>query len=230
MDGGAWSHLVGAVICQVYSGNERDLGLVNSYAACYISEKYNVEVYGLDLSTNMIVIAWDRLQEIKSTKDLKVRFEIGDITKHTYPDEYFDYIYSRDVLLHIPKKEELLTKIKQWLKPDGKLFITDYACAPKPWSEEFANYVSRRGYSLLPVDEYETLFTNVGFKNVEAKDRTDLFIKYLKQELEAFQESKEDFLSEFTTENFDYLVESWKVKLERTNQGDQKWAIFSAQK
>jgi len=22
MDGGAWSHLVGAVICQVYSGNE----------------------------------------------------------------------------------------------------------------------------------------------------------------------------------------------------------------
>ncbi len=30
MDGGAWSHLVGAVICQVYSGNERDLGLVNS--------------------------------------------------------------------------------------------------------------------------------------------------------------------------------------------------------
>lgn len=55
--------------------------------------------------------------------------------------------------------------------------------------------MSRRGYSLLPVDEYETLFTNVGFKNVEAKDRTDLFIKYLKQELEAFQESKEDFLS-----------------------------------
>ena len=33
LDGGAWSHLVGAVICQVYSGNERDLGLVNSYAA-----------------------------------------------------------------------------------------------------------------------------------------------------------------------------------------------------
>ena len=28
MDGGAWSHLVGAVICQVYSGNERDLGLL----------------------------------------------------------------------------------------------------------------------------------------------------------------------------------------------------------
>jgi len=30
LDGGAWSHLVGAVICQVYSGNERDLGLVTS--------------------------------------------------------------------------------------------------------------------------------------------------------------------------------------------------------
>ena len=29
--GGAWSHLVGAVICQVYSGNERDLGLLTRF-------------------------------------------------------------------------------------------------------------------------------------------------------------------------------------------------------
>lgn len=35
LDGGAWSHLVGAVICQVYSGNERDLGLVTSFTAAY---------------------------------------------------------------------------------------------------------------------------------------------------------------------------------------------------
>ena len=89
-------------------------------------KKYGVEVYGLDLSTNMIVIAWERLQSAKKSKDLKIRFEIGDITKHTYPDEYFDFIYSRDVFLHISNKAKLLSKVRNWLKPDGRLFVTDY--------------------------------------------------------------------------------------------------------
>ena len=64
---------------------------------------------------------------VKKNLNFKVRFEIGDITKHTYPDEYFDYIYSRDVFLHISDKEKLLNKVRNWLKPDGKIFITDYA-------------------------------------------------------------------------------------------------------
>ena len=33
MGGGAWPFLVGGVICQVNSGNERDLGLLTSHAA-----------------------------------------------------------------------------------------------------------------------------------------------------------------------------------------------------
>lgn len=46
LDGGAWSHLVGAVICQVYSGNERDLGLVTSGASYRDSGGYAKEVRG----------------------------------------------------------------------------------------------------------------------------------------------------------------------------------------
>lgn len=46
LDGGAWSHLVGAVICQVYSGNERDLGLVISFAAYRDNVGYVKEVRG----------------------------------------------------------------------------------------------------------------------------------------------------------------------------------------
>jgi phosphoethanolamine N-methyltransferase len=63
-----------------------------------MAEKYGVEVYGLDLSTNVICIAWDRAQ---SRKNLKLRFEIGDVTRHEFPAEYFDVIYSRDTILHL---------------------------------------------------------------------------------------------------------------------------------
>lgn len=209
-----------------------DLGCGIGGAANYISQKYDVEVYGVDLSMNMIVIAWDRLQKLKETKDPKVRFEIGDITKHDYPNEYFDYIYSRDVLLHVSNKKELLNKMKNWLKPNGQIFITDYACKSQPWSGSFSEYVKGRGYTLLPVSEYKCLFESVGLNKVEGKDETDLFVKYLKDEAEKFAkpEVKEDFLKTFTQENYDYIVESWRVKLDRSLTGDQRWGTFSAQK
>lgn len=43
---------------------------------------------------------------------LQVRFEIGDVTKHEYPNGYFDVIYSRDALLHVPNKKALFNKFK----------------------------------------------------------------------------------------------------------------------
>ena len=63
-----------------------------------------MEVFGLDLSSNMVGIAWDRSPNFK---DLKVRFEIGDVTKHHFTEEYFDVIYSRDTILHIQDKKAL---------------------------------------------------------------------------------------------------------------------------
>ena len=70
---------------------------------------FGVEVFGLDLSSNAIGICWDRSQK---QKNLKVRFEIGDVTKQDYPLGYFDVIYSRDSLLHIHDKKMLFNKFK----------------------------------------------------------------------------------------------------------------------
>ena len=72
----------------------------------------------MDLSTNMVCIAWDRSQDYK---DLKVRFEIGDCTKHEFPAEYFDVIYSRDTLLHIQDKKSLFNRFKVRLLIVGQL-------------------------------------------------------------------------------------------------------------
>ncbi len=64
----------------------------------------------------------------------------------------------------------------------------------KPWTDEFKSYINGRGYNLNSVDEYETFFKQVGFKNFNAKDQTQLFIEYLNKEIQAFTYLKEDFL------------------------------------
>jgi phosphoethanolamine N-methyltransferase len=60
----------------------------------------------------MISIAWERASEHTSNK---VHFEIGDVTKQTFPDQSFDIIYSRDTILHIPNKEGLFALFKVYI-------------------------------------------------------------------------------------------------------------------
>ena len=155
-----------------FKENQRvlDVGCGVGGADFYMSEKYGVEVFGVDLRSNMVGLGWERLAVIKNeNKNLKVRFEIGDVTKLDYPAEYFDCIYTTDTLLHISDKKTLFNKFRYWLKPGGKLFCTDYCCGPKPWSDEFTVYVEQRGYELYTVNEYDSLLKDSGFINISVK-------------------------------------------------------------
>lgn len=60
-------------------------------------ENFGAEVYGIDLSINMISLAVERA----IGRRCSVEFEVADCTKKTYPDNTFDVIYSRDTILHI---------------------------------------------------------------------------------------------------------------------------------
>ena len=136
-------------------------------------------------------------------------------------------IYSRDTILHIADKKSLFAQFKDWLKPGGKIFITDYCAGPKEsWTDEFAKYVEQRGYSLLTVPQYGDIFTQLGYSVVKAEDKTDLFVESLNKELKKMDQIKNEFVSEFTLEDFNYLVDGWKAKVVRCAEGNQKWGLF----
>lgn len=63
----------------------------------YMAEKYDVHVVGIDLSVNIISLAFERAIGRKCV----VEFEVADCTVKTYPEGSFDVIYSRDTILHI---------------------------------------------------------------------------------------------------------------------------------
>ena len=132
-------------------------------------------------------------------------------------------IFSRDVFLHIDDKKRLFSNIKKALLPGGKLLFTDYCCGTKPWSNDFAAYVSHRGYQLNTVAEYTQILEDAGFHITRAEDATDRFIDILKAEL------KKIATLEFTRSEITLLADSWQSKIDRANQGDQRWGIFQAQ-
>jgi phosphoethanolamine N-methyltransferase len=57
---------------------------------------------------------------------------------------------------------------------------------------------------------------------------TSQFIDILEIEVNRLKERKEEFLKQFTQEDYDHLVEGWKSKLVRCGAGDQSWGLFTA--
>ena len=70
----------------------------------------------------------------------------------------------------------------------------------------------------------------VGFKRVEAIDKTDEFVSILKMEMQRFKPTKEAFISEFSLRDFQDLVEGWDIKVVRCSKGEQGWGLFKGVK
>ncbi|XP_067877545.1 phosphoethanolamine methyltransferase isoform X2 [Heterodontus francisci] len=204
-----------------------DIGCGIGGSDFYMAKNYGVEVLGVDLSSNMVEIAMERA--VTENTSL-VQFEIGDATKRVFGENSFDVIYSRDTILHIADKEELLSKFYAWLKPGGKLLITDYCCGDVPWSPHFQEYVRQRGYILHTVPKYRKLLQDVGFVSVRAEDRTQQFMDILRVELQRVERNQAEFLQEFSEEDYHYIVDGWKEKMCRSERGDQRWGLFYAEK
>ena len=119
----------------------------------FMAKKYGARVRGVDLSSNMTEIARERLAQAGLPEGQCV-FSIADVTQQDFPEGTFDVVYSRDTILHIKDKLVLFTKFFKWLKPGGRLLISDYCCGTKEWSPHFKEYVAQRRYNLHSVADY----------------------------------------------------------------------------
>jgi len=205
-----------------------DVGCGIGGSAFHFVQNYGAQVEGLDLSSNMIELARKKNQQYKIPD---INFYVADATKIELKESSFDIVYSRDTILHIPPKRELFTKFFKWLKPGGRLLITDYCCGPyDQWQDDYQSYIDERGYTMLTVEDYGKLLSDVGFKDVQAVNKTDDFLKILQSEVDLFDPKKEQFIKAFSEKDFVDISEGWKDKLVRCSKGDQRWGMFVARK
>jgi len=208
-----------------------DVGCGIGGSAFYMAKNFGVQVYGYDLSVNMINIANDlRLCE-PAIVTHSTQFYVEDATLMDYPDQFYDMVYSRDTILHIKDKKALFEMFYKTLKPGGKLVITDYCHGDKPkHSQHFVDYVKSRGYHLHTVPEYGRIIESAGFVDVVATNYTPGFIDILKGEVTEFSKKKQAIIEEFSQKDFDYIVTGWNDKIKRCSDGDQAWGYFVAKK
>ncbi|KDO18851.1 hypothetical protein SPRG_15850 [Saprolegnia parasitica CBS 223.65] len=194
----------------------------------YMAKTFGVSVVGIDLSTNMVHRA---LETSLTDPSVDCEFEICDATTKEYAPASFDVIYSRDTILHIADKKSLFAKFYTWLKPGGRLLISDYCCGEaETQTTRFKAYVASRGYHLLTPAAYGHVIASVGFSDVEAEDRTEHFVQVLQTELARTRLNKDAFIAETSAHDYEDIVDGWEAKLVRCAEGDQKWGLFFARK
>jgi len=207
-----------------------DVGCGIGGSAFYFIKEFKAEVFGFDLSENMIEIARNKNREYKIPG---VKFVVADALKIDFEPNSFDIIYSRDTILHIPEKDYLFKQFNRWLKPGGQFLISDYGCNNyDKQTENFKSYIAERGYTLYTVEDYAQKLRNAGFNNVKGENITKYFLEILQKELDLFL-TKEDFmLKNFSQKDFDDLVEGWKEKLVRCGppHGEQAWGLWVGNK
>lgn len=199
-----------------------DVGSGLGGCAFLMAQEFEVNVVGVDAASSMVLEARQRCGQ-KGLAQL-VDFREQDCLELTDSATY-EAVVSRDVFLHIHRKEQLFERLYTALKPGGRLLFTDYCCREKPWPWGFAAYVEARGYCLHTLPEYVGLIQGAGFTQVEATDITDLFVETLNSELKRVGTSKELGWTSRTG-----LALAWRTKLKRARSGVHRWGLFEATK
>lgn len=207
-----------------------DVGCGIGGSAFFMASHFGAEVYGIDLSSNMISIAGDYRKTRSPAVRHRTQFYIEDATTMEYPEDFYDVVYSRDTILHIDDKLALFKKFYKTLKPGGILLISDYCQGEGELSQVFKNYVKGRGYVLKTVPEYGKVIERAGFGEVRAEDVTKLLIDTCENELDAFMAIQDEVVEEFSQKDFDEIKAGWEEKIGRAKSGDQRWGLFVAKK
>ncbi|KAI1721763.1 methyltransferase domain-containing protein [Ditylenchus destructor] len=212
----------------IYPGQRMlDIGVGIGGGARQAAREFGLHVLGCDLSSNMIMHAFERNQR---DRDHRVEYQIADALTYQHEPNTFDLVFSRDCIQHIGNIPLLLKNIYTWLKPGGEVLITMYGKGYGELSHKFLEYVYQRQYHLRNIGEIGQLATNAGFVNVHTENITSRFEEILREERHKTIDNKADFLQNFGEEMFNKLIHSWEDKIGFIKDDNHNWLLLRALK
>ena len=82
-----------------------------------MSETFDAELYGIDLSEEMIKHAQNKLTN--------VNLQVADVSSLPFEDNFFDYVTTTEAFHHYYDQNKALSEMKRVVKPRGKVIIVD---------------------------------------------------------------------------------------------------------
>jgi ubiquinone/menaquinone biosynthesis C-methylase UbiE len=98
-----------------------DVGSGRGNHSCALAQRFGCAVVGLDVAP--FHIEQGRVRAVQEGVSDRVSFMQGDIEALPFEDERFDFLWSRDMLMHVPSLPAALVECARVLKPAGYLLV-----------------------------------------------------------------------------------------------------------
>jgi ubiquinone/menaquinone biosynthesis C-methylase UbiE len=98
-----------------------DVGSGRGNHTCALAQRFGCAVVGLDLA--QFHIEQGRARAVREGVSDRVAFVQGDIQALPFEDERFDFLWSRDMLMHVPTLPAALVECVRVLKPAGAMLV-----------------------------------------------------------------------------------------------------------
>jgi len=145
-----------------------DIGSGKGITACYLAEKYECEVVGVDLSERMVEYANEMVK--KKGLDDRVSFRRVDAHNLPFEDVSFDIVLAECTTVLLDK-EKAFSEFIRITKQDG--YIGDLEMTwqkPPPKALVDKVYDVWEGFRTMTLEEWEDFYEKMGIANIKSVD------------------------------------------------------------
>jgi len=210
-----------------------DIGCGCGGAAIHLIKNHGVKsVLGIDIEPLVI----------QRAEELAVKYDLSNLAKFRYvkpgpldiSDESVDFVFSKEVFLHIRNKDDLIKDIYRVLKPGGLVVVSDWMrIDDNPPSIQMQEYIAAEGLDMYmcSLKHYEQVLKNAGFINIVIKDRNAWYLDKAQQELAAIEGPlKKQVIDAIGPEETSGAINIWKKLIGVLEIGEHRPGHFKAVK
>ena len=213
--------------------NVLDIGCGCGGAAIHFIKNHGAKsVLGID--TESLVI--------QRAERLAVKHDLSNLAKFCcvkpgpldIPNESVDLVFSKEVFLHIPNKEDLIKDIYRVLKPGGLVAVSDWMrIDDNPPSIQMQEYIAAEGLDMYmcSLKRYKQTLKKTGFIDIAVKDRNAWYLDKAKNELAAIEGPlNKQVINAIGSEEITSAIDIWKKLIGVLELGEHRPGHFKAVK
>lgn len=160
--------------------NVLDIASGTGETACFLAEKFDVHVLGIDRSDQMIQRSTEKAQH----KGLAVEFQKADAQHLPFGDGMFDAAICECTLCLLPK-DRVLAEMLRVVRPGGYVGMHDLCWKPDAPASLKRTLAEIEGEVPETLEGWQQLFHKAGMEKIRTIDKTDVKSRWIKESRKA---------------------------------------------
>jgi ubiquinone/menaquinone biosynthesis C-methylase UbiE len=162
-----------------------DAGCGEGYVAIHLAQDFGYQAYGIDILEESIQLAEQNKKRLSLHQS---SFSLMDYSQTTFPDNFFDGIYTMETGVHSPDYRKMLQEFYRLLKPGGVLINHEYVLTDNMTPDQERTWqIMYQGSAMMGVfkdwrkSKMKSIWEQAGFEQVKVRDATKEVVPFMRR-------------------------------------------------